>query len=82
MSCTEGAEALREKICEVLTEKGVDISLMTFNSFTRTNTMSGEILGLQNLQNLSTIKIYKPWESSASIGLCSSDSKTQMPEGS
>ena len=41
------AEALCEKIREVLIEKGVDISLMTFNSFTRTNTMSGEILGLQ-----------------------------------
>ena len=44
---SKGAEALCEKICKVLQEKGVDVSLMRFNGFNGTNTMRGEISGLQ-----------------------------------
>ena len=44
---SKSAEVLCEKICEVLKEKGVDVSLMRFNGFDSTNTMSWEISGLQ-----------------------------------
>ena len=44
---SKGAEALCNKICEVLTEKQIDIKQMRFNGFDGTNTMSGEISGLQ-----------------------------------
>ena len=44
---SKGAAALCKKICKVLLEKGVDVSLMRFNGFDGTNTMSGEISGLQ-----------------------------------
>ena len=45
---SKGAEALCDKICEVLQEKGIDKQLMRFNGFDGgTNTMSGEISGLQ-----------------------------------
>ena len=40
-------EALFKLICEVLQDKGVDINQMRFNGFDGTNTMSGEISGLQ-----------------------------------
>ena len=44
---SKGAEALCEKICEVLKEKGVDVSLVRFNGFNSTNTISREISGFQ-----------------------------------
>ena len=44
---SKGAEALLEKICDFLKEKGIDINQMRFNGFDGTNTMSGEITGLQ-----------------------------------
>ena len=44
---SKGAEVLCEKICEVLKEKGVDVSLMRLNDFDSTNTMNREISGLQ-----------------------------------
>ena len=58
---SKGAEALCEKICKVLQEKGVDVSLMRFNGFNGTNTMRGEISGLQRrfCPCLSTFKIHK-----------------------
>ena len=43
----KGMEALFKLICEVLQDKGVDINQMRFNGFDGTNTMSGEISGLQ-----------------------------------
>ena len=48
-----GAEALCQIICKVLREKGVDINQLRLNGFDGTNTMSGEISGLQRrLQHL------------------------------
>ena len=44
---SKGEEALFKLICEVLQHKGVDINQMRFNRFDGTNTMSGEISGLQ-----------------------------------
>ena len=44
---SKGAEASFKLICEVLQDKGVDINQMQFNGFDGTNTMSGEISGLQ-----------------------------------
>ena len=44
---SKGTEALFKLICEVLQDKGVDINQMRFNGFDGTNTMSGEISGLQ-----------------------------------
>ena len=44
---SKGASALCDKICEVLLEKGIDMQQMRFNGFDGTNTMSGEISGLQ-----------------------------------
>ena len=50
---SKGAEALCQIICEVRREKGVDINQLRFNGFDGTNTMSGEISGLQRrLQHL------------------------------
>lgn len=43
----KGAKELFDKICEVLLEKAIDVTLMRFNGFDGTNTMSGEISGLQ-----------------------------------
>ena len=52
---SKGAKALCQIICEVLREKGVDINQLRFNGFDGTNTMSGEISGLQRrLQHLVT----------------------------
>ena len=42
-----GAEALSKFICEGLQDKGVDINQMRFSGFDGTNTMNGEISGLQ-----------------------------------
>ena len=42
-----GAEALSKFICEGLQDKGVDINQMQFSGFDGTNTMNGEISGLQ-----------------------------------
>ena len=44
---SKGAEALCNKIQEVLKSKGIDISLMRFHGMDGTNTMSGERTGLQ-----------------------------------
>ena len=44
---SKGAKALCQIICEVLREKGIDINQLRFNGFDGTNTMSGEISGLQ-----------------------------------
>ena len=44
---SKGTEALFKLICEVLQDKGVNINQMRFNGFDGTNTMSGEISGLQ-----------------------------------
>ena len=43
----KGAEALCARICNVLQEKDVNIGYMRFNGIDGTNTMSGEISGLQ-----------------------------------
>ena len=49
------AKTLCQIICEVLREKGVDINQLRFDGFDGTNTMSGEISGLQRrLQRLVT----------------------------
>ena len=40
-------KVLFKLICEVLQDKGVDINQIQFNGFDGTNTMSGEISGLQ-----------------------------------
>ena len=44
---SKGAKALCQIICKVLQEKGIDINQLRFNGFDSTNTMSGEISGLQ-----------------------------------
>ena len=44
---SKGAKALCQIICKVLREKGIDINQLRFNGFDSTNTMSGEISGLQ-----------------------------------
>ena len=44
---SKGTEALFKLICEVLQDTGVDINQMRFNGFDGTNTLSGEISGLQ-----------------------------------
>ena len=44
---SKGTETLFKLICEVLQDKGVYINQMRFNGFDGTNTMSGEISGLQ-----------------------------------
>ena len=44
---SKGAEALCAKICNVLQEKDVNIENMRFNGMDGTNTMSGQISGLQ-----------------------------------
>ena len=42
-----GAEVLSKLICEGLQDKGVDMKQMRFNGFDGTNTMNGEVSGLQ-----------------------------------
>ena len=44
---SKGAEALCAKICNVLQEKGVNIENTRFHGMDGTNTMNGEISGLQ-----------------------------------
>lgn len=44
---SKGAEALFNEICYVLREKQIDIKQMRFNGLDGTNTMSGEVSGLQ-----------------------------------
>ena len=44
---SKGAEALCQKICEILIEKGIEVTQLRFHGLDGTNTMSGEISGLQ-----------------------------------